>query len=317
MKLRHRTAPSEQLQQCGNNSSTLMPTPTHHSATDLLPAAVHREVKHLFYSLCANMDSKEGVWKAIPVLFHARPEKGNGDSNMERNSSPSLSLQPATLPTPTPREGQRDAPDSAQAATFVSAQGKVRGSSRRPGRQPGQAGVCAGSTTARQNSGSPRKLPTEANPPSQSPAPPARALLPLPTEAQPPSQSPAPPARALLPLPTEVKPPSQSPAPPAHRGKPTEPEPGSPCQSPARPAHRGTAAEPEPCWPPRTPSGVTHSQRSVPSAPCSAPHGSAKDRALAQPSQGFTRVPPGLCSAFDHNIAHTSGVILGNSKKYP
>lgn len=71
----------------------------------------------------------------------------------KETAAPVLSLKPATLPTHTPREGQRDAPDSAQAMAFVSTQGKVRGSFRRTGRppqgpgaaeprQPEQVGLC-------------------------------------------------------------------------------------------------------------------------------------------------------------------------------
>lgn len=83
------------------------------------------------------MDSKEGVWKTIPVLFHsADHQKAMVTAIWKETAAAALSLKPATLPTPSPMEGQRDAPDSAQAAAFVSTQGKVRGSSRRPGRPP-------------------------------------------------------------------------------------------------------------------------------------------------------------------------------------
>lgn len=78
----------------------------------------------------------------------------------KETAAPVLSLKPATLPTHTPREGQRDAPESAQATTFLSTEGKVRGSFRHTGwppQGPGAAGAggslcalipmtCAGST---------------------------------------------------------------------------------------------------------------------------------------------------------------------------
>lgn len=88
------------------------------------------------------------------MLFHtAEQQKAVVTAVWKETAAPVLSLKPATLPTHTPREGQRDAPDSAQAMAFVSTQGKVRGSFRRTGRppqgpgaaeprQPEQVGLC-------------------------------------------------------------------------------------------------------------------------------------------------------------------------------
>lgn len=88
------------------------------------------------------------------MLFHtAEQQKAVVIAVWKETAAPVLSLKPATLPTHTPREGQRDAPDSAQAMAFVSTQGKVRGSFRRTGRppqgpgaaeprQPEQVGLC-------------------------------------------------------------------------------------------------------------------------------------------------------------------------------
>lgn len=87
------------------------------------------------------MNSKEGVWKTIPVLF----QKVGVTATWKGTAAPVLSLEAASRAAHTPREGQRDAPDSAQAVAFLSARDKVRRSFRHPGwllKARGRAGLC-------------------------------------------------------------------------------------------------------------------------------------------------------------------------------
>lgn len=120
-----------------------MPTP---HTTQLIPCCCSQGAKPPVFllTLCQRGLKGRSLESHTRAVSHRRrSEKGNGDNNTERNSN--SSPQPANLPPPSPREGQQDAPDSAQAAAFVSTQGKVRGSSGRPGRPPqGPAAGAAG-----------------------------------------------------------------------------------------------------------------------------------------------------------------------------
>lgn len=161
-----------------------MPTP---HTTQLIPCCCSQGAKTAFFSLtlCKRGLKGRSLESHTRAVSHRRsPEKGNGD-NTERNSN--SSPQPANLPPPSPREGQRDAPDSAQAAAFVSTQGKVRGSSGRPGRPPQGPAAGAAGTAPGHGRAEALQAGRESCPRTQTRR--ARALLTAPNPARRPSGS--------------------------------------------------------------------------------------------------------------------------------
>lgn len=113
----------------GTAAHWLIPTPIHHSVTDLFPAAVPRELKYLFLlTLCQHELKGRSLENHTCAVL-----KGQGGSNMERNSS--TSPQPGRCqPGSTHPEG-RAAGCSwlSPSLAFLSARDKVRGSFRHPG----------------------------------------------------------------------------------------------------------------------------------------------------------------------------------------